>query len=364
MKNIFGNSTDPTEIKIIPIHLWSLKEEVRHALMHRKKQCKELGIEENFDDIFSEYKGQIPNNYINQSTNNESTVSVNSNITQTTNNVADANQLDDSEDAMAAALAGGGDEVRDAGALDDSEDAMAAALAGGDDEVKDAGALDDSEDAMAAALTGGDDEVKDAGALDDSEDAMAALLGGGDDVQDASALDDSEDAMAALLGGGDSEPSSLSQNTSVNTSIGSSLSQIIPPTRSLRKIIPDEKVSGGILLLSDINMDQIRFFCDKEFIIGQTVMVEFILHEPLILSAEIIHVNRFNLSSRIIRETSAGLQSKFRIIANFKFIKKGERHFLRDLLASIEPEKVQAKVKKQKNADEDLDDDLGLGDFF
>lgn len=298
MKTIFGNSIDPVEIKVIPIHLWSLSEEVRAVLKYRQSICKKKGIEFKYHDIISEYKGQIPEDYI----------------------LALENNM----------------QINDSTPLDSNESSSI------NDTVVDASELDDSEDAMAALLGGGTEEVKDADQLDDSEDAMAALLGGGSDNEDTS-------------------PQSFDtpQSSGGNKSI-----KIIPPIRSQKHLISDEKVSGGILLLSDINMDQIRFFCHKEFVIGQTIMIEFILHGPLVLSAEIIHTNRFNISSRIIREEDKNdPQCKYRVIANFKFIKKGERHFLRDFIASIEPDKVKTKAKKPK--EDDIDDDLaGLSDFF
>lgn len=302
---IYGNTNHPVEIKKIKIRIWRLRDELEAVIGERAELIGVKSLTKaQLSDLMKEYHGHInhPKSYLDELGIPSETLEI----------VEEPEQLDDSEDEMAAALA-------DAGQLDDSEDAMAAALAGGGDEVADAGELDDSEDAMAAALAGGD--VADAGELDDSEDAMAAALAGA-----------SADAPAPKV-----------QKTDNNSVI-----------KLRRPKISEDKVSDGITFLNDVNMETMAFFSKKQFIKGQSIIIEFLIPNYFILSAEVLMCRKYNMASKIISPT----RPDYRVHAKFLFSKKGERTLLRRFVKSIEPDIPPERAAAPKVEDEDDLDDL------
>ncbi len=124
---IHGNSNDPVLIKKISLRIWTLRDEI-HAVVKRQ-----LLDDEAVTDI-----SEIINEYDSRSRVQPAVASTEP--AQTNEKVKDEDELDDSEDAMAAALAETGSNEEAAIAeeddLDDSEDAMAAALAGDDSDEK------------------------------------------------------------------------------------------------------------------------------------------------------------------------------------------------------------------------------------
>lgn len=97
---------------------------------------------------------------------------------------------------------------------------------------------------------------------------------------------------------------------------------------------PDSaKVSYGFALLADVNMDWILTFSKEKFIQGQSVVVEFLIPHPFMMSAEIMMCHNYAMRSRIISET----KPDFRLQCRFTYPLPGERTRLREFLTSVEP---------------------------
>lgn len=112
-----------------------------------------------------------------------------------------------------------------------------------------------------------------------------------------------------------------------------------------------ELISYGFALLADVNMEWILTFSKKSFIQGQSVVVEFLIPRPFMMSAEILHCANVSMRSRIISES----KPDFRIQCRFTFTRSGERGQLRDFLTSIEPDlpkKANAKDASQETGPE------------
>ncbi len=113
---------------------------------------------------------------------------------------------------------------------------------------------------------------------------------------------------------------------------------------------PDlDKISYGFTLLSDVNMDTILTFTKKNFLIGQSVVVDFLIPQPFMMSAEIMYCHYFGMRSRIISEH----RPEYRVQCSFTYPTPQERDRLRVFLKSIEPNVPQAEKKKKKESEED-----------
>lgn len=129
------------------------------------------------------------------------------------------------------------------------------------------------------------------------------------------------------------------------------------PFRRKPKLLAEEKASPGVLILSDINMDEILFFAKDEFAFGQSIVIEFLVPNYFIVSAEVVSCLRYNRRSRIINPS----RPEYRLKARFTFQTMGERTLLRNFLKSISPDvpKPAKKVASKTEAKDDLSD-LGL----
>ncbi|MFN8370985.1 MAG: hypothetical protein U0T83_10230 [Bacteriovoracaceae bacterium] len=96
--------------------------------------------------------------------------------------------------------------------------------------------------------------------------------------------------------------------------------------------LSDDKVSTGVAILYDITFDKIHIFSTRNFIAGQSIVIEFLIPDPFCITIEVLHCVKYNPSSRIISEN----KPSFRIIGKFLFMKKGERTQLRRFLQSID----------------------------
>ncbi len=113
---------------------------------------------------------------------------------------------------------------------------------------------------------------------------------------------------------------------------------------------PDlDKISYGFTLLSDVNMDNILTFTKKNFLIGQSVVVEFLIPRPFMMSAEIMYCHYYGMRSRIISEH----RPEYRAQCRFTYQLSHERDALRAFLKSIEPQIPQMEKKKKKESEED-----------
>lgn len=126
--------------------------------------------------------------------------------------------------------------------------------------------------------------------------------------------------------------------------------------------IPEDKVSKGKTVLSEISMEKMFFFCNKPFTEGQSIVIQFCIPKSFIVNADILYCRPFNLKSRIISQNNY----THRALIRFNFLKEGERALLRQFLKSIEPDatKVEKKADVAKGEADGSDfgdlDDLGL----
>jgi len=113
-----------------------------------------------------------------------------------------------------------------------------------------------------------------------------------------------------------------------------------------------DKVSYGFALLADVNMEWMLAFSKKGFIQGQSIVVEFLIPRPFMLSAEIMICNNVAMRSRIISES----KPDFRLQCRLTYALQGERTRHREFLTSVEPEltKKLAPAKPQEEAGPEL----------
>ncbi|MBG08679.1 MAG: hypothetical protein CME68_07965 [Halobacteriovoraceae bacterium] len=119
--------------------------------------------------------------------------------------------------------------------------------------------------------------------------------------------------------------------------------------------IPEEKITKGKTLLSEINMEHIYLFAEDTFIEGKNVVIEFLIPKMFSLNAQVIHCRKHSMSSRVI----SGQKLPHRACFKFTFLKPGEKSLLRQFLLSIEPEKVIAPQTDEQDGDGEDDDDFG-----
>lgn len=126
------------------------------------------------------------------------------------------------------------------------------------------------------------------------------------------------------------------------------------PFRKKPALLDVSKQSPGVMILSDVNMDEILLFSKLPFEYGQAIVIEFLIPQYFVMGAEVIACNRYNLKSRIINPT----RPEYRIRAKFNFQTVGERTLLRAFLKSIEPDIPVIKKKKAAVEEASADDDL------
>lgn len=188
-------------------------------------------------------------------------------------------------------------------------------------------------------------------------------------LKDASELDDSGEAemLAAMQGGSDEEEAPEAE--SVTTGDRPQLKIITSPEttddgnviiRQRSPLLPENKIYKGRTILAEINMNEMYFFASENFLVGQSVVLEFLIPKKFIVNADIIYCRTFNMKSRIISQN----KMPFRVGVKFTFLKEGERTLLRQFVESIEPD-VPAPVEKESSSGGDGDEDLfeGLDDM-
>lgn len=133
----------------------------------------------------------------------------------------------------------------------------------------------------------------------------------------------------------------------------------IPPKTILqrRPCVPEEKVISAAMFLSEINMDNIYFFAGKELIIGQSVIIEFMVPKNFIMNGVIIYCHAYNIGGRIISNN----RLPYRMGLKFTFARPGERTILRQFIQSIAPDVIAVKAapetseKKSSDSFDELD---------
>lgn len=124
--------------------------------------------------------------------------------------------------------------------------------------------------------------------------------------------------------------------------------------RPYQRQAPDlDKISYGFTFLADINMENILCFTKDKFLQGQSVVVEFLIPQNFMLTADVTYCHFYALRSRIISST----KPDYRLQCRFSFSIPGERDTLRNFLKSIEPTLPTGSKKPKKEAE---DDSLGI----
>ncbi len=119
--------------------------------------------------------------------------------------------------------------------------------------------------------------------------------------------------------------------------------------RPYQRQAPDlAKISYGFSFLSDINMENVLTFTKEKFLQGQSVVVEFLIPQTFIMTANVTYCHNFAMRSRIISST----KPDFRLQCKFSYDVAGEREHLRQFLKSIEPA-FMAEKKKAKKVEDD-----------
>jgi hypothetical protein len=108
-----------------------------------------------------------------------------------------------------------------------------------------------------------------------------------------------------------------------------------------------DKICRGKTFLSEIYMDQILFFSDRQFVEGQSIVIQFNVPEKFILNAEVIYSQSYSLKNRIISKSNL----PFRVSAQFTFLKEGERTLLRNFLENISWKNDMKGLKEPDSSD-------------
>ena len=171
-------------------------------------------------------------------------------------------------------------------------------------------------------------------------------------VKAAEELDSSEDEMLKAMQEGNEEASDKKEIPQEQPEGDETQIVMVRPNLS------PEQIVIGRTILSEVHMERIFFFSDYNFVEGQSIVIEFQIPKRFIVNANIMYCRNYNMKSRIIRTN----QLKFRVCAEFNFLKKGERTLLRDFLRSVEPQlKGKGDTKagaKPAEEGEDLFDEL------
>lgn len=111
---------------------------------------------------------------------------------------------------------------------------------------------------------------------------------------------------------------------------------------------PDlDRISYGFTLLSDINMDTMLGFVKDSFLQGQSIVVEFLIPQSFMISADVTYCHHYAMRSKIISST----KPDYRLQCSFSYVFAGERTNLRNFLKSIEPDLSTEKKKPKKDED-------------
>jgi len=122
-----------------------------------------------------------------------------------------------------------------------------------------------------------------------------------------------------------------------------------------KKGITVKQIINGSSLLAEININEMFLFSSQNFLIGQSIVIEFNIPLQFIINATIFYCRSYNMKSRIISNNPL----PYRVGVKFALTKQGERTLLREFLQSIEPdlEQFNQHAPPQGNDDDDDDDD-------
>ncbi|EQC46511.1 hypothetical protein [Bacteriovorax sp. Seq25_V] len=221
--------------------------------------------------------------------------------------------------------------------------------------VKDASELDDfGEDEMARAIA--EAEAAEKGEAETSEEETPS--------EEANQEESDADAMAREMLGDQAatqEAEALPDNV-VALEVGLESNEGRNVVKQRIPSIPEEKISVGKAILSEIYMDQMYFFSSKPFLTGQSIVLDFLVPRRFVMNADVTFCRTYNMKSRIISKN----RLSYRVGIKFTYLKEGERTILREFTRSIEPDvetvvaaKEETKEEKSSGGDDfDIFDDL------
>ena len=95
--------------------------------------------------------------------------------------------------------------------------------------------------------------------------------------------------------------------------------------------IPSKITSHGKAIISEINMEEIRFFCAQDYLIGTSLVIEFQIPKHFRLNGVVLDIKNYDIKSKLISEKKI----PYRIAVKWTFLKTGERTLLRDFLQTV-----------------------------
>ncbi len=95
--------------------------------------------------------------------------------------------------------------------------------------------------------------------------------------------------------------------------------------------IPEDKTSFGKSIISEIDMEGIRLFSNKNYLIGNSLVLELQIPRPFRLNATVLKTKTYDLKSKLISDKKL----PYRIQLKWTFLKPGERTLLREFLQSL-----------------------------
>ena len=97
-------------------------------------------------------------------------------------------------------------------------------------------------------------------------------------------------------------------------------------------------------------MEDMLAFTQGKFLQGQSVVIEFLIPQTFMMTADVTYCHYYALRSRIISST----KPDYRVQSRFNFALQGERENLRNFLKSIEPTVIEKKKAKKETEDDTL----------
>ena len=113
--------------------------------------------------------------------------------------------------------------------------------------------------------------------------------------------------------------------------------------------LPDDKKYNACSFLSEINLEHGFFFSERNFLVGNSIILEFLVPEKFIVNAEVIFSQKYSMRNRIIGDK----KTPYRVGVKFSFLKPGEKATLRKFLNSIRVETKEMNQKVDSNDDQD-----------
>lgn len=189
--------------------------------------------------------------------------------------------------------------------------------------------------------------IKDISELDDSgEDEMAKALAEAE-AQEANEGTDEETPQEASDNSDNKEaeqqaPEEVSKITQAQLEIGLDKAEGKNLVKQRIPSIDESKVSVGKAILAEIYMEQMFFFSSKPFLVGQSIVLDFLVPRRFVMNADVTFCRTYNMKSRIISQN----RLTYRVGVKFTFLKEGERTILREFTKSIQPDFDATPVKE------------------